>query len=505
MKHRRILTAAMALIILLLVTALPAAANDQARFGFGANSSASDYDWATLGAGWFHAWRMQIPYTLPGLDFYPMVGAYGDLMGNETLEQMQSAINARPENYPDGTVWIISNELQYDTFCTKNGVPLNPCRAITPDEYAQKYKKYRDWVKQINPTYKTAIGFINAIEEVGRPYTLADFLDAYQARYGEPMPVDAFNLHAYGFGRSIDFDYCFRPTIETYRQVMADYGYRDKPLVITEVGVLEGVYVGWIPESYVLDFQIQAFDYLRTATSETTGMPSDGNRLVQRWAWFALTGWHPSDDHKWDKTALFDIDTKAITAVGQQYSDYVASLIYTADIPLEQGWNMISLPVEPESYDVADVFASVDGSYDLVYAFDAAQGEWLTYDVNLPPQANSLTTLDATMGLWVHMTQAATLSVTGVEQTVVDIPLYTGWNLVSYPLLQGQPIEDALASIDGKYTSVRTYDAFDPSDPWKNYLPGAPSFVSDLSDMMPEHGYWIEVTEDCTLTFTANP
>ncbi len=502
MKRTRILAVALILVVLLLATALPAAANDQPRFGFGANSSANEYDWESLGAGWFHGWRMQIPYTLPGVDFYPMVAAYGDLMGNETLAQMQSAVNSRPENYPDGTVWIISNELQYDTFCTKNGAPLSPCRGITPTEYAEKYKKYRDWVKQINPTYKTAIGFINAIEEVGRPFALADILDAYQARYGEPMPIDVFNLHAYGFGRSIDFDYCFRPTIETYRQVMADYGYRDKPLIITEVGVLEGIYVGWIPPEYVLAFQIQAFDYLRTATSETTGMPSDDDRLVQRWAWMALTGWNPSSDHKYDKTALFNIDSKAITALGQQYGDYVADMYYTAHISLQQGWNLISLPVEPESYDVADVFASVDGSYDLVYVFDAVQGTWLTYDVNVPPQGNTLTTLDATMGLWVHATQAATLSVLGVEQAVVEVPLHTGWNLVSYPLLQGQPIADALAPIAGKYTSVRAYDSTDPSDPWKHYLPGAPSFVSDLTQMTPERGYWIEVTEDCMLTFT---
>ena len=499
-------TAAIVFAILVVACLAPSAsAGDRSRFGFGANSRATDYDWATLGASWFHIWGPYMNYTLLGMEFYAMVAAYGDLMGTEDLAYLQQRYNWRPQNYPPGTVWIISNELEYDMFCTKNGTPIT-CRAITADEYAQKFKKYYDMVRQLQPygsTYKFAIGFINAIVEQTRPYTLADVLNAYQARYGVPMPVDVFNLHVYGFGRSIDFDYCFTPTVTQYRQVMANKGYRDKPLMITELGVLEGVYVQDIPESYVLDFMVQAFDWLREATSDTTGMPSDGNRLVQQWAWFALTSWAPglNQEHKWHRTALFDIDTKQITNVGLQYKDYVENLTHTEDTPLVPGWNLLSVPVELDSYDITDVLSSIAGSYDLAYAYDAVSDEWRVYNPGGPPGGNTLETLSPNEGLWVHATRSDTWTVMGQVRATVQVSLYTGWNLIAYPLTAEKPITEALSSIASKYTAVYAYDPTDP-DLWLKYLPGAPSYVSNLAAMTPGYGYWIKVTQNCTATFT---
>jgi hypothetical protein len=350
-------------------------------------------------------------------------------------------------------------------------------------------------------TYKFAIAFINAIAEAGRPYTLADVLDAYKARYGVNMPVDVFNLHVYGFGRSIDFDYIFVPTITTYRQVMANKGYRDKPLIITELGVLEGVYVSSIPISYTTSFMVQAFDWLRTARSETTGMPSDENRLVQRWAWFAFTSWHVTDPQKWVKTALFNYDTKQITAVGAQYRDYLAALTYTVNVPVQPGWNMLSVPVELTSYAITDVLSSLAGSYDLAYTYDAQADEWLIYIVGAPPGAHTLTTLNPGDGLWVRVTASDTWTVTGEEQSITEIPLYTGWNLIAYPVTEARSISDALSSIAGKYTAVYTYDPAQ-ADPWLKYTVGVPSWVSTLSQMTPGKGYWVKVNQNCTAIFT---
>lgn len=503
-RNGRLVLSVLSALIAMLLIAQPAFAGDRWRFGFGANRKLVDYpDWPTLGASWFHIWGSYPSYNVSGLTFYPMVAAYGDLMGDETLESLQQRYNWKPQYYPPGTVWIISNELQYDIFCTKNGVPLNPCRAITPTEYAEKFKKYYDIIRQLQPygpTYKFAIGFINAIAEPDRPYTLADVLDAYKARWGVDMPVDVFNLHAYGFGRSIDFDYCFVPTITTYRQVMADKGYRDKPLIITEVGVLEGVYVPTVPQDYVLNFMVQAFDWLRTARSETTGMPSDDNRLVQRWAWFALTSWHPSDDHKWRKTALFDIDTKQITVVGEQYRAYLQSLTHTITTTVQPGWNLLSVPVELSSYAITDVLSSLAGSYDLAYTYDAQTDTWRVYDVAAPPGANTLTTLNPGDGLWVHATAPDDWVVSGEEQPLLRIPLHEGWNLIAYPLVSAKPIAEALSSIAGKYTAVYAYDPARP-EPWLKHVPEAPPWASDLSQMAPGKGYWVKVTQDCTVEF----
>ena len=58
---------------------------------------------------------------------------------------------------------------------------------------------------------------------------------------------------------------------------------------------------------------------------------------------------------------------------------------------------------------------------------------------------------------------------------------------------------DALANINGKYTSVWTYDATTSS--WLRYIVGGPSFLNNLDDMEAGRGYWIQTTEDCSWDF----
>jgi C1A family cysteine protease len=87
-----------------------------------------------------------------------------------------------------------------------------------------------------------------------------------------------------------------------------------------------------------------------------------------------------------------------------------------------------------------------------------------------------------------------------VTSASVEIPLYLGWNLVGYPAQTAWPVDEALASIDGMYTQVRTFVAGDPADPWKQYIVGGPAYANDLTMMEPERGYWIYATEPCTLS-----
>lgn len=505
---RRIIGIAVLICVMMFVAVPAASAGDRSRFGFAANlgggDNLSNYNLDLLDTSWFHSWTPYVDSNIGDLEWNPMVGGYGDLMGDETLATLQQWYNTHPEHYPPGTVWRIGNELQYDTFCKKNGVTLNPCRAITADEYAQKFKKYYDIIRQLQPhgsTYQFSIGYINAVVEPGRPYDLADFLDAYAARYGVPMPVDVFTVNSFGFGRTIDFEVTFKFTIVTYRQVMADKGFREKPLIATEVGVLEGIYVGTIPTSYVVSFMSQALNWLLTATSDTTGMPADGNRLVQRWAWFGLTSWHPDNANKWKKTALFNRDTKQITEVGLAYKAYIDALARDVDIPVVAGWNMLSVPVHLASYAIADVLASLDGSYDMALTFNAQTGEWRSYTPGLPPEGNTLATLNPGDGLWLHATQPDTWSLTGDSMSSTSIPLYTGWNLIAYPLLEESSITDALSSIAGKYISVYTYDGAQ-AEPWLKYVADAPSWVSTLSTMKTGQGYWVKVSQNCTAVFT---
>ena len=82
----------------------------------------------------------------------------------------------------------------------------------------------------------------------------------------------------------------------------------------------------------------------------------------------------------------------------------------------------------------------------------------------------------------------------------VDIPVYVaGWNLFSYPVPESRPVAEALASVEGRYSTVYGYDGEDPANPWKVYNVGAPEWVNDLKRLEFGRGYWINASEPITV------
>jgi len=76
--------------------------------------------------------------------------------------------------------------------------------------------------------------------------------------------------------------------------------------------------------------------------------------------------------------------------------------------------------------------------------------------------------------------------------------LGVGWNLISIPrVLNGSAPEVVLASIAGKYDLVYAWDASDPADPWKSYMPG---LGGDLTYISRNMGLWVRMTQAGTLT-----
>ena len=94
---------------------------------------------------------------------------------------------------------------------------------------------------------------------------------------------------------------------------------------------------------------------------------------------------------------------------------------------------------------------------------------------------------------WVNAT-VSTLPASGTT-----LNLYTGWNLISLPLMpEDTGITSLLSSINGNYSIIWEYNTSDSSDHWKKYDPGVP-FGNDLKNMEPGKGYWIMMTSDVTL------
>ena len=135
----------------------------------------------------------------------------------------------------------------------------------------------------------------------------------------------------------------------------------------------------------------------------------------------------------------------------------------------------------------------------LVYAWNGSTDSWLHFDPDVT-YGNNLTELDEGMGFWINMAEDATLPIAGTEPTTTAIPLYTGWNLIGYPSETFGMLPDALDGITDKYNLVMAYHAADTADPWKLYEPGVPAWVTDLDQLDPGWGYWIDMTQAATLS-----
>lgn len=135
----------------------------------------------------------------------------------------------------------------------------------------------------------------------------------------------------------------------------------------------------------------------------------------------------------------------------------------------------------------------VPGGYEslLRLYFSSDEGQtWQVLPTELDSADNHASAQTAGAGLYVL---AVTVEITPQLQG-------EAWNLIGYPIPATQPLPEALASIEGFYTSVYN---FDPVLGWRLYdatvaLPFAP-LVNTLAALEFGRGYWIYATQTVTL------
>ena len=294
---------------------------------FGMTGRAADLDEALaagLRFGNYASWQVVFaPVEREGVTFWQLIrlSQEGVLI---PWEELAAAVAADP-----GAYWIIGNEP--DVVVQDN---------VTPQRYAELYHRLYTFIKARDPTARIVIGGVSQPTPLRLAY-LDIVLETYHERYGRPMPVDVWNIHAFilreerdswgigippGMSDDLAIRYevedhadmaIFRQNIVNFRAWMAERGYADRPLVVSEYGFLMPHDFGFPPEE-VAEFMTASFDYFLSARNES-GYPADDHRLVQWWFWFVF---HDGQD-EFSASFLYDRSAGQLTPLGEAYVAYL--------------------------------------------------------------------------------------------------------------------------------------------------------------------------------------
>lgn len=300
---------------------------DLARFGMtgGIAHAQMAYD-AGLQFSQLLNWHVVVEPPQEAYIFWQMVRLEEDGIRDTNWEQLDEAIKANP-----GSRWLVGNEPD-----------VNWQDNVTPERYAELYHEVYAFIKERDPSAQLVIGGVSQPTPLRRAY-LDIVLDTYQANYGESMPIDIWNVHAFtlreeaeswGVGippgmegqTGILYEIEDHNDIEILRQNLIDFrlwmserGYGDKPLVISEYGILMPEDYGFTTE-VLGTFLTDSFDLFLTEANET-GYAPDGNRLVQWWFWYIVY-----ESEYYPTGSLYDVPEERHTPLGEIWIDYLEEL-----------------------------------------------------------------------------------------------------------------------------------------------------------------------------------
>lgn len=343
----------------------------------------------------------------------PLANYYLD-GNNELREGLGMLVGKNP-----GHFWIVGNEVDVD----------NPVQDNTfPQVYARAYHEAYHFIKGVDPTAKVVVAGLSMMTP-GRLQYLSIVWDTYRATYGVDMPVDIWNMHLYileernpnntnqyGDGKiALGTDpalaklssmgsanvcpdpnapdtpqndprhdvHCraehdsvriFRDQVIGMRQWMKDRGQQNKPLIISEFGLLYP-YLDGNPDGtceFLQDENQRCFSPTRVTTylndtmafMENTkdpnlGYAEDENRLVQQWLWYSIV-----TEPEWSGGSSNLIvnnfnnyaagDPAALTMMGQAFQQRAAANLGSSNLAGGQALDVVS------GLDMASNSASVD-------------------------------------------------------------------------------------------------------------------------------------------------
>jgi len=329
---------------------LPFLTSDSAHFGFARTRATIDnYDVAQLHAGWYINYNFTPdPIPTAGLWHMPLVSTKDYNQPSYNWDALRAAVKAN-----SCKLWLIGNEPD------RTGIQDN----WPPETYATIYHDFYTFIKNVDPRAK--IGIAGVVQATPIRLTYLDrVLAEYQRLYGKKIPVDVWNTHlmilrecnfstdpSICWGASIppglddisqgmmweptdnDNINLLRTQLFAFREWMANNGEQNKPLIVSEYGILMSDVWGF-NDARINTFMYASFDLFLTAKDSTLGYPADQNRLIQAWAWYSL------DDKEFDGQEGFNgslfvpisgdilsgLPAGSLTEVGKAYGQYTQTI-----------------------------------------------------------------------------------------------------------------------------------------------------------------------------------
>jgi hypothetical protein len=171
------------------------------------------------------------------------------------------------------------------------------------------------------------------------------------------------------------------------------------------------------------------------------------------------------------------------------YQDMFITKFIRGDLMyLQEGWNLVSIPLKQTDLGLEDVLSSISGWYDSVQWFDANDltDHWKHNHKLKNDVLNDLDKIDHKMGFWIHITLpgGVVFRYPGTQLYMSEnIWIYKGWNLVGFPSGSCYKRDEGLNNLNfgNDVDCVQYYDA----------RSGKMRSMGPDDSFVPGRGYWM--------------
>lgn len=157
----------------------------------------------------------------------------------------------------------------------------------------------------------------------------------------------------------------------------------------------------------------------------------------------------------------------------------------TLSIKLVSGWNLISIPLEPENNSISSIMSSSLSEIESVWGF--INGEWMVYKPG-EPEISNMGNLLPGYGYWIKSSGNVEEILVSGKQNNGAATLTKGWNLIGFNNITILNTSDVISSLSEEVEIVWAYD----NGKWNAYDPKKENF-SDLYEIEPGRAFWLKV------------